>query len=226
MRKKLADLFLGIILILIGVLYIFKIATNSVFDIFFDGWWSLFIIIPCLYDMIKNKINTGNLIGAGIGVILLLSAQDYFESIDLWKLTVPAILILIGLSIIFRKKNNPSYFYQKENCQNGKVPGYSAIFGGIEPNFNGLLFEGSKVTAVFGGVDLNLRNAIITKDCFIDVVATFGGVDIYLPSNVKVIVNSTPIFGGYDNSFISNTLPDAPIVTINASCIFGGMDIK
>jgi len=47
-----------------------------------------------------------------------------------------------------------------------------------------------------------------------------------LPKNVRVIVNSTPIFGGVENSFISEAADNAPTVLIRALSVFGGTDIK
>ena len=54
-------------------------------------------------------------------------------------------------------------------------------------------------TAVFGGVKCDLRNAIIEKDCAIQVSAIFGGIDIFVPAGINVRVNSNSIFGGVSN---------------------------
>ena len=52
----------GVVLVLLGVL----VGTNSLgitnIDIFFDGWWSLFIIIPCFIGLFSNEDKTGNII--------------------------------------------------------------------------------------------------------------------------------------------------------------------
>ena len=47
-----------------------------------------------------------------------------------------------------------------------------------------------------------------------------------LPKNVKVIVDSMPIFGGVDNRFVSEAGDNAPTVLIRAISVFGGTDIK
>ena len=223
MRHKFANLFLGIVFITIGICYGLSNIFNWNFSIFFDGWWALFLIIPSAYDMINTKIRTGNIIVFLIGVWLLLSAQEYWDW-NLWQLFWPIILILIGLSIIFKGKKfkNQSVV----NTQHGKIPCFSAIFAGNTPNFVGQEFEGAIVTAIFGGAELNLRNSVISKDCVIECTAIFGGIDIMLPPNVKVIFNSNPVLGGCENKFISSTDVNAPTVTINSTCIFGGTDIS
>ena len=32
-------------------------------DLFFDGWWTLFIIVPCFFGLFKDQDKTGNIIG-------------------------------------------------------------------------------------------------------------------------------------------------------------------
>ena len=71
-------------------------------NIFFDGWWTLFIIIPSFIGLFKDNEKTGNFIGLLIGIALLLACQDFLDFDLIWKLAFPAILITIGLSIIFK----------------------------------------------------------------------------------------------------------------------------
>lgn len=225
MRRKLANLFLGLVFITIGACYALSIVFDWDFSIFFDGWWALFFIVPSVYDMINTKIRTGNIIVLIVGIWLFLSSQDRWDW-DLWKLFVPILFILIGLSIIFKDRGMKISNAPKIDSQNGKIPYFSAFFAGNTPNFVGQEFEGAKVSAIFGGSEINLRNAIISKNCFIEATAIFGGVDIFLPPNVKVVFNSNPILGGCENKFISSTDINAPIVTINSTCIFGGTEIS
>ena len=73
-------------------------------------------------------------------------------------------------------------------------------------------------------MECDLRKAIIENDCAIQVTAVFGGIDIMVPDNVNVKVNSNSIFGGVSNKTSAN--PNAPTLYINATCMFGGADIK
>lgn len=85
---------------------------------------------------------------------------------------------------------------------------------------------GTDLTAVFGGVDCDLRKAIISSDKVINATAVFGGIDIFVPDNVKVKVKSTSIFGGVTDKNSHSLKEDAHTIYINASCIFGGVEIK
>ena len=77
--KKFRNIIWGLILIIIG----FIMAGNSLgitnIDLFFDGWWTLFIIIPCFTGLFKENEKTGNIIGLIIGVALLLACQNVID---------------------------------------------------------------------------------------------------------------------------------------------------
>ena len=227
MRNKISNALWGIFFILIGVI----IAGNTLdlwnFNIFFDGWWTLFIIIPSLISIFQNGFRTSSLITLTIGVLLLLSMQDLFSFRVLRKLIIPIIFVLIGLSMIFKnflhlrdngRRSNPTY--------QGGSSEYSAVFSGSRHQIVGEKFLGTTINAIFGGVELDLRNAIIDEDIVINATAIFGGIDIIVPSNVKVKVSNVPIFGGVDNKAPTIVDMNAPTIFINSTCMFGGIDIK
>lgn len=231
MRNKVTNSVLGIIFIGAGIGFLGNAMDWWNFNLFFDGWWTLFIIIPCVVSIINNGFSTGSIIGLGIGVILLLAAQDIFRFQNIWKLIVPLILVCIGLSILFNGfinrdfANRISMRLPQQTPQEG-VPNFTAFFGGNTPNFVNQPFIGCNTSAIFGGIELDLRNAIISEDCVITATALFGGMDLIFPYNVNVKVNCTPIFGGVENKAVPSADPLAPTVYINATCIFGGIDIK
>ena len=101
---------------------------------------------------------------------------------------------------------------------------YSAVFGSQKAFYPAEPFEGAECSAVFGGVELDLRAAIIEKDVVIDVSAVFGGITIYLPTTVKVVTHNTPIFGGMScKRLMMGELPEnAPTVYVSGVCAFGG----
>ena len=62
MNKTLKGILWGLLIIHIGVAIVLKIIGIS-FSPFFDGWWTLFIIVPCSVNLIMKKNRTGNFIG-------------------------------------------------------------------------------------------------------------------------------------------------------------------
>lgn len=220
-RRRLASTILGLAIILAAVGYIGNAFELWNFELFFDGWWTLFILVPCLCSMIDSGIHWGNAIGFVIGAALLLDQQKLLPDGLLLKLIVPLIMIVIGLKIIFHR----STFEKKPVVlKAGETKNFTAIFGGDERRISGP-FYGANLVAVFGGVDLDLRDAEITQDISISCVSVFGGIELLLPPNVQCKVQALPIFGGVEEKHgISGE--GLPTVYIEATAIFGGTDIK
>ena len=225
--KKVSSIIWGIILVAAGVIFALNAFDVTNIDLFFDGWWTLFIIIPCGVGLFTERSKTGNIIGVVVGVLLLLACQDILTFSVLWKLLLPAIIIVIGLKILITGifGNKASNIFKKLKSE-GKKPDTSfAAFSGNDMKYDGEVFEGAEMSAIFGGVKCDLRNAIIEKDCAIQAMAIFGGVDILVPDGVNVKITSNSMFGGVTDKSAKNA-GDAPTVYVNAVCLFGGVDIK
>lgn len=226
--RKLSSILWGIVLIVVGVIFALNAFEITNVDIFFDGWWTLFIIVPCAIGIFSEREKTGNIIGLLIGVFLLLCCQDILSFDMLWKLAVPAIIIIIGIKMIFGGIfGNKSAKIIKQLQENGaKLASGTATFSGHNMNFDGEVFEGAELNAVFGGVKCDLRNATINKDCVINTTAIFGGIDILLPDSVNIKLNSNSLFGGISDKKHLNSKENTVTVYINGTCMFGGVDIK
>lgn len=225
--KKSSKILWGLALIIIGVIFALNATGLTNIDVFFDGWWTLFIIVPCAIGIFNEQDKMGNLIGVLIGVFLLLCCQDVLSFGMLWKMIVPAIVILIGIKLVFGglfgNKANDMLKDMKNKGTDPKVG--CATFSGQNLNYDGEVFEGAELTAVFGGIKCDLRKAIIEKDCAITVSAIFGGIDILLPENVNVKVNTTSVFGGVSDKR-KNSNGNSITIYISGTCLFGGVDIK
>ncbi len=227
--KKFGNVLWGVVLIIIGLIIGGNALEITNINIFFDGWWTLFIIIPCFIDLFKEREKTGNIIGLLIGIALLLCCQNVLNFNMVWKLAFPIILIIIGISFIFKDtfSSKVSEEIKKLNEKNTKDDGYCATFSGQNVKFDGEKFNGTDLTAVFGGIKCDLRNAIIENDVVINTSGIFGGVEICVPDNVRIKIKSSSIFGGVDEKkerSVENK--EAHIIYINATCIFGGVEIR
>ena len=224
--KKISNVIWGIVLIAIGAIFALNALNITNISIFFRGWWTLFIIIPCTVGLFTERDKTGNLIGIAVGVFLLLCCQDILSFSMLWKLLVPVIIVIVGLKLVFNGLfGNKANEIIAEIKQNGGDPRVGcATFSGCNLNFDGEVFDGAELSATFGGVKCDLRGAIIEKDCAIQVSAIFGGIDIFVPDNVNVKTNSTCIFGGMSNKTAVNK--NAPTIYVSGTCMFGGVEIK
>lgn len=102
----------------------------------------------------------------------------------------------------------------------------SAFFSGQDIHYQYEAFSGATYTAMFGGVIANLRNVTLTGDVVITVSAMFGGIDIILPDNVRVVTHVAPILGGTECKYVSSRDPLSPCVIVRGSATFGGVTIR
>ena len=207
----------GVILVMVGVIYGLNSLNIVDINLFFPGWWTLFIIAPCVIGLVTDGDKTGSIIGVIIGVLLFLGANDIIDYDLIWKLIFPLIIIVVGLSLIFKDRFNSKITKRIEDIADNKNNGVTAVFSGEDVSFNNRLFTGIKC---------DLRGAKIKKDVVINAYSFFGGTDILVDDNVKIAVSSTSIFGGVDNKKKNNDSTSDITIYVNAICIFGGIDIK
>lgn len=228
--KNFRSVLWGLVILLLGVIIGLNALDIADINIFFDGWWTLFIIVPCFIDLFKSSDKTGNIIGIIIGIALLLACNDFFEFKIIAKLLLPLILVSIGIKLIIRafsktdsKINEKIKHTYGENKDHHRV--HTAVFAGDTVRLNDEVIAGAELTAVFGGIDFDIRNAKIETDIVINATAIFGGVDVLIPNNVQLIVRSNSIFGGVTKKALGDPLAENTVF-VNANCIFGGVDIK
>lgn len=226
--KNIGSLIWGLILVIVGVIWGLNELNITDIDIFFTGWWTLFIIIPSIAGLIKDENKTGSIIWLLIGVLLFLGVNDIIDFDMMWSLLFPIIIIIIGLSILCKNifnKGLKEKIRELNKIENKNKKEITATFSSEKINFEKEKFTSCDASAIFGGVELDLRNATFKDSAVINVTAIFGGIDILVPKDVTVIVNSTSIFGGISNER-KETLESKHTLYVNGTCLFGGVEIK
>jgi class 3 adenylate cyclase len=103
-----------------------------------------------------------------------------------------------------------------------------AVFSGSSRRGRWRTGGGLKATAVFGGVDIDLRNAEIDSPTLdIRAIAVFGGIDIVVPEGVMVNLTGFSLFGGKDLRVAdAPVLPGSPVINVRAFPVFGGISVR
>lgn len=105
--------------------------------------------------------------------------------------------------------------------------GIVAIFSGSKRKGRWLVPPKTEVTAIFGGVELDLRRAVLSqREVTISINAIFGGVEVTVPPGVRVANSLTGVFGGSSGPPDDTDDLDAPVIRITGFAMFGGVDIK
>ncbi len=228
--KMVSNYVWGLFLILVGIILGLNFLGVTNINLFFDGWWTIFILVPSLNGLIKGDDRTGALIGLIIGIFLLLSCQDVIDFKLFVKLFIPAILIIIGLSIIFKDKVKDVAVKKMVKINDKEIDmdhTYTSTFSEEKINLDSEKLENCSINSIFGSVSLDLRNAIIDEDVVISNYVVFGGVTIRVTKDVNVVVKTTSIFGGVDNKTGRNkSKENVKTIYIKGTILFGGIDIK
>ncbi|MBN2610491.1 MAG: hypothetical protein JXB00_02950 [Bacteroidales bacterium] len=171
----------------------------------------------------------------GFGVVLLVvGGLFYFKDIldfqiDFWKLFWSALLIIIGLSILFHNKAHRRHGRAYANASVDLLDEVT-IMGGSEKVIHSQNFQGGKLTSIFGGQKLIFTKAKLAGgQNSLELFAIFGGFELIIPDEWDVKVKITPIFGGFVDKRIvhpdSGHNPEKELL-IYGTVIFGGGEIK
>lgn len=226
--KRISSVLWGVVLIAVGVVLALNAFEITRINLFFDGWWTLIIIVPSVIGLFTDYDKSGSIIGICIGVFLLLCCQGVLNFGMFWKLLIPMIVVVIGVKMILGNLSGDKgeQVFKRLKAENGEIRNGAAVFSGATLDYTGEVFEGAELEAVFGGMKCDLRNAVIQSDCVIHASAVFGGIDIYVPENVNVKVNSHSIFGGVSGKEHRNHPENSYTLYLNATCMFGGVEVK
>jgi hypothetical protein len=86
----------------------------------------------------------------------------------------------------------------------------------------------SSVVTVFGGADLDLRDAVLPgREVDIRIVSVFGGAMITIPPEMRVVDSGVAVFGGRDvpDDGDESIPPDAPVLRLHGARVFGGLSV-
>jgi hypothetical protein len=102
-----------------------------------------------------------------------------------------------------------------------------AVFGGVSRKGRWHPDPHSQVTCVFGGAELDLRDAVLPgKEITLHVTCVFGGAEIIVPPEMQVVDTGSAFFGGREITGDSeDTGPDSPVLRLTGTCVFGGIEV-
>ena len=149
-----------------------------------------------------------------IGLFFLL-VNFYHMPFNTWQIFWPGIIILIGLSLIFKPK------FQKHRGEKWE-------FVNKNMEYSNDHIKGGEVVAVFGGSKIDLTQCAFTENSVptIELVAVFGGSTLLVPSDWNVKTEVFSLFGGYADKRILAQINPAKTLIVKGVAIFGGGEIK
>lgn len=141
----------------------------------------------------------------------------------------PSLLLYVGTTFIisgFRHDRDQWLQRPVPQVEDGKRISCSVRLGGDEYIYHGEHFHGARLSVFCGGLRLDLREAVITEDEAIDIQTILGGIEIFLPKSINVVVKSRSIIGSVGNHTDNTINKETPSLHIIARNYFGGVSIK
>jgi hypothetical protein len=211
-------LFFGLLIVTVGTVLLLDNAGVLDAGEIFGTWWPAVLILAGILTFAANPRHWPvALIITGVGVAFLLSNLDM---VDLGNFIIPAVIILVGLLVLFGRGLGA-------RTEAGDRVNSFNVFSGSEIASHSKQFQGGNITAVFGGAEVDLRDTLPAPGAELDVFAAFGGVEVTVPQGWNVVTRGLPLFGGIENATAKDPVPaDAPTLAVNATVLFGGLEIK
>ena len=227
MKKNfLVRAFFGVTIAAFGGVLLLKNLEIIKFDnwhVFWGTVWAASLVLAGLMTIFSSRrvsLRVWGLLLMTIGVSIGLGAYGVIN-ISVWKIFWPVMLIAIGLIVSVgsggHKRSKKSV---ADDSGNEKI----AIFYGEESRVKGD-YTGGSATAIFGGVELDLRRANIKDGAVIDIFTFCGGVSISLPDDVIVKNEVRGILGGSEYKTVSKSSAKKTII-LRGECVLGGLEVK
>lgn len=212
--------FFGGILVTLGVLFLLDTADVLDAGDVIAVWWPVLLIAAAALQFFANPgQRVGPAILALIGLALLVSTTE-LVGVSVWGLLWPTVIIIVGVTLLIGRRPKGADAYEE------RVNSFIA-FSGKQIASRSQSFEGGSVSTLFGGTEIDLRQAGLAPGAALDVFNAFGGTEVKVPTGWRVVVRGLPLFGGFDNATTKDLITEgAPTLVVNATVLFGGLEVK
>ena len=245
-------LWTGLFIVVIGVVALLRLFVHDM-DWLFS--WQMFLIALGVFLGFKNNFRGGGwLIMIFIGGYFLI--DDWFiQDISLRRFFWPVALIILGIYLIVRPRRRSRFFSDPSSFNNSgstasswttpdtsepsgasranendsEIMDIAAVFGSVKRNIYSKNFKGGDVVAVFGGAEVNLRQADFPPPkLVIESVTIFGGCKLLVPADWIIHNEAVAVFGGVEDKrpHPGGITRSDKILVIKGFAMFGGIEIR
>ena len=228
-------LFSGGIIALIGLLLLLdNMGFHVVGQLF--RFWPMILIVIGVWNL---SCKSGRIFG---GVLVLFGVLFQLDALGIahftWGEIWPIAIIAVGAMVMWS-----SLQARKISTIAGRIIGTPqvdprttlsevAVFGAIERRITSPDFQGGVINAVFGSVELDMRDAtIVQDDAILEINSVFGSVELRVPEAWQIVSRGQAAFGSFqdDTRNYRNENPANPArksLILTGAAVFVSVQIK
>jgi predicted membrane protein len=218
---------IGLLVLGLGAFWLmrnFNIISEVTWDYIFS--WQMLLIAIGLINVAGDGHKGFGWILMAVGGFFLLS--DIFDwPVSFRNIFWPALLIVIGLFLIFGSQWRFKRSFQHSRTEGDEVIEDVSVFGGGERTIHAENFKGGEIISVFGGSKIDLTPSTLNPEgATIEIVAIFGGSTLLVPSDWNVKLEVFNIFGGFSDKRMKSQVDSNKVLIVKGVAIFGGGELK
>ncbi len=220
---------IGVVLVLVGLFLVMR--NTGIFPDFIDhvifSWPMLLVAIGLVMTLGASEKTSGVIVMAVGGFFLI--PMIFRETFHAYNMFWPSIFIIIGVIFISSKRRGWNSVASAGIVGDDYID-YVNVFSGGERQIVSENFKGGKISAVFGGMELDLTKAKLAPGRNeLEIACVFGGATFIVPDDWNISIEVTPVLGGFSDS--RKLIPGRIIDTtrqlvIKGAVVFGGGEIK
>lgn len=195
-------------------------------------FWPALLIVAGIVNFFQGGRRAWGAVLLTLGVLFQLDTLGvaHFHWADLW----PLAMIFAGLFIIWGSLEARKALGKlgEDGGDPRSTLNEHVLFGGIERRVNSKQFRGGQLHAVFGGIEVDLRDAEMDGDeATLVANSIFGGIEIRVPETWYVASHGQGIFGGFTDAtkyrgVEDSTNPHRKTLIVKGASVFGGVEIR
>lgn len=220
---------IGIVLVLLGLFLVMRntgIFPDFIEDIIFS-WPMLLVTIGLVITIGSSGSKTSGIIVMAVGAFFLIP-HIFRETFDI-NMFWPSIFIIIGVVFIFSKRRGWNSVTTTSQVGDDYID-YVHVFSGGERQVVSDNFRGGKVSAVFGGSEIDLTQSKLAPGVSeLEIACVFGGTTIIVPDDWNVKIEVVPVLGGFGDERKlrpGRTIDVSRQLIIKGAVVFGGGEVK
>jgi predicted membrane protein len=156
--------------------------------------------------------------------VVMLSQRLGLTDLNLWDFW-PFILIAIGSRIVWHGFHGTSW--PRTAIDNISRVSSTAFMGGFGRKIVSQEFRSADLTAIMGGGKIDLREAALADgQAILHLFVFMGGFEIIVPPTWKVIMEISPVLGGFEDKTRPNTGDSASRLYVRGFVMMGGVEVK